>query len=132
MTGRSGLTREDVYQVRYHAKELGWSAPRIWRELVPQVGLETVRRLIRGETHRGVGHGATELAGHSNRLTGETRATGQPAREGSYEQWAEGKREDEAARVADELAGIPPLTPAEEDEVAASLARLMARIDTRE
>ena len=131
MTGRSALTREDVYRVRYHSAELGWTAARIWRELVPHVGLETVRRVIRGESHRGVGHGRTELAQHSNRLTGENRATGDTLVSGAYEAWAAHERERDAEQLAGELAEIP-MTPEEEAEMAESLARLQAMIDTRE
>ena len=69
------LTRAQIYAIRDRAAR-GESAPRILRELGLPVSLETVRRVIRRDTHAEIGVGSLERAFVSNRLAGESRATG--------------------------------------------------------
>lgn len=72
------LTRAQVYAIRDLAFQ-GVSAPRIIQALGLPVTVETVRRIIRGESHREVGVGAAERPMASNRLQGEARQEGDPA-----------------------------------------------------
>tara|TARA_R110000868_G_scaffold63970_1_gene192588 strand:- start:1580 stop:2074 length:495 start_codon:yes stop_codon:yes gene_type:complete len=69
------LTRAQIYAIRDRAAR-GESAPRIKVELSLPVSLETVRRVIRRDTHAEIGVGSLERAFVSNRLAGESRATG--------------------------------------------------------
>lgn len=71
------FTRAQIYEIRARA-ERGESAPSIARDF-PRVGLETIRRVIRGDTYREIGVGASERPMVSNRLAGETRQAGDPA-----------------------------------------------------
>lgn len=71
----SPLTRAQIYAIRDRAA-LGHSAPRIKAELGLGVSLETVRRVIRRDTHAEIGVGSLERSFVSNRLAGESRATG--------------------------------------------------------
>lgn len=72
------LTRAQIYAIR-DLGQVGTSAPRIIQQLGLPVGVETVRRILRGESHREVGVGATERPMISNRLQGESRRPGDPA-----------------------------------------------------
>jgi hypothetical protein len=90
------LTRAQVYAIRDRAAE-GHSAPRIREELGLRVSLETVRRVIRRDSHAEIGVGASERAFVSNRLSGESRRTGEPV--APYE-----RPQGEASEVAASLA----------------------------
>ena len=73
---QSKFTRAEIYRIRDLAAS-GMSAPRI-RQAVgrPEIAMETIRRVIRGETHSEVGVGSSERVNVSNRLQGELRAPG--------------------------------------------------------
>lgn len=75
---QSNFTREQVYAIRDLAAK-GVSAPRIIQALGLRCALETVRRVIRRDTHAEVGVGAAERPMVSNRLQGEARQAGDPA-----------------------------------------------------
>lgn len=75
---QSSFTRAQIYAIRDLASQ-GVSAPRIIQTLGLDCGLETVRRVIRGETHREIGVGGGERPIASNRLQDPPRRAGDPA-----------------------------------------------------
>lgn len=103
------FTREEILLIRAMAAR-GDSAPIISR-LFPEVGLETLRRIIRRETYREIGDVAIELErpGVRGRLEGEAAPQAKTALERA------------AMESLAELMKEPPKESAEEDPVQAFL-----------
>ena len=99
----SPLNRAQIYEIRNRAEQ-GQSAPRILREMDLPVSLETVRRVIRRDSHREIGVGAGERAFVSNRLSGESRRTGEPV--AAYQRTTSPEIEEQLARMREVAAAM--------------------------